>query len=113
MRKFLSCSCLAASVLTGAILDYVAYMIVKFELDSKLAILIFVPVFIIMYWLGTFFEQLMVKDKKLIFTRTTARVLRAVYVISVLSVCAVWLWVIYRYTYFFGDIIADIKEFFG
>lgn len=113
MRKVLAYCCLAASVVIGVILNHIAVMIAKYRIDSKLAMLIFIPVFIVMYWLGTFFEQLIVKDNALIFTKPATKILRAVYTVSVLSVCAVWLWIIYKYTYFFGDIIADIKEWLG
>lgn len=113
MRKTLACCCLAVSVIIGIYLDRVAFLIVRRLIDSKLALLIFVPVFIIMFWFGTFYDQLTIKDGKAIFGKTLSRVLRAVYIVNMLSVCAVWLWVIYRYTYFFGDLIGTVKGFFG
>lgn len=113
MRKTLACCCLAVSVIIGVFLSRIALLIVKGQIDSKLAMLIFVPVFIVMYWMGTFFDQLIIKDGRAIFGKTLSRVLRAVYVIALLAVCAIWLWVIYRYTYFFGDLIGKIKGYFG
>lgn len=113
MRKILSVSCITVSVIICTFLDYIAYRVSQYSTDSKLAMLIFIPSFIVILWLGTFYDQLSVKDGRAIFRKRARITLRTVYTVSLLMVCVIWLWVIYEYTYFFGNIIGSIKELFG
>lgn len=112
MRKILSICCVTVSVIIGIFLDYIAYRVSQNTTDSKLAILIFIPTFIVILWLGTFYDQLSVKEGKAVLKKRLRVTLRVVYTMSLLTVCAIWLWVIYKYTYYFGDIIASIKGAF-
>ncbi len=105
MRKVLSVLCVVASVILGIYLDYIAYRITVYTIDSKLAMLIFIPVFIVIYWLGHFYDGL-----SSAFTKKVRRILRMIYTASLFSVCAVWLWIIYKYTYFFGELLGSIKQ---
>ena len=104
MRKIASLCCITISVVLGIFLNYVAYRVSQYSTDSKLASLIFVPTFIVIYWLGSFYEQLVIKDNRAIFKKKVRYFLRGVYILNMVAIIAVWLYVAYNYTYLFGNI---------
>lgn len=110
VHRVLALGCVVISLVIGGYLDYLAYCVASFSVDFKLATLIFIPVFIVLYWIGNLYDLLSHKDGDPVFSRGAASVLRWVYAVRVLAVCGVWLWTIYKYTYFFGNLIGEIKE---
>ncbi len=105
IRKILSVCCVTSSLAVGGLLIYNSYRVTQFQTDTKLAMLVFIPAFIVLYWLALLYEQLVVKDGKGVFRKGTRKLLRGIYFANMLAVLIVWVYVLYKYTYFFGNML--------
>lgn len=106
LRKILAVLCVTISVVLGGFLIYISYRVSQFSTDTKLATLVFVPVFIVIYWLGLLHDHLVIKGKVAVFKKATRYLMKTIYMLNMLAVIAVWVYVLYNYTYFFGNLFA-------
>lgn len=111
MRRIFAICCITSSLAVGGFLIYNSYRVTQFQTDTKLAMLVFIPSFIVLYWLGLLFDHLVVKDKRAIIKKVYRKILKGIYLINLLLVLVVWIYVLYNYTYFFGNMLT--KTIFG
>lgn len=106
IRKILAVLCITISMVLGGFLIYISYRVSQFQTDTKLATLVFIPTFIVIYWLGLLHDHLVIRKKTALFKKGTRRLMKAVYFINMIAVIAVWIYVLYNYTYFFGNLLS-------
>ncbi len=106
MRKILAICCVTSSLAVGGLLIYNSYRVTQFQTDTKLAMLVFIPSFIVLYWLGLLYDHLSVKDGKAVIRKPYRKILKGIYLVNLLVVLAVWIYVLYNHTYFFGNMMT-------
>ncbi|MBR1765254.1 MAG: hypothetical protein IJ746_08425 [Ruminococcus sp.] len=96
MRKALGVICFVLSLAAEGGAGYVTYLTYKQRISYEYGMLGFIPVFIVSYWFGTFFTQLLSpKEGGLLIDRRAYKALSWVQTLGSVALIGFWAYLIY------------------